>query len=127
MVVKTIELFPFEEAGPVAVAPTPAGRKAELAGLSPGARRTRRRLWLIEDGFNPLTKLPLHPQAPKDASASDRYLRDFTCGTCIHKLVFDVGSKTVAKCDKAITYSEASDLRNWLPACNAWRKRKEDA
>jgi hypothetical protein len=116
------ELFPEDAAGPVVPPPLPAGRAAELAGLSPGARRTRRRLWDIEAGINPLTKLPLHPNAPTDATAKDRYLRDWTCGTCRFKMTVTVGNKTVAKCRKATTWSEYSDLRNWLPACQSYVK-----
>lgn len=124
MRIDTIELFPVTSAGPTAETPSPAERKAQLKGLSPGARRTLRRRWDIEDGIHPLTRLPLHVLAPTDASPSDRYPRPYTCGTCVHKIMRDIGHKTLAKCDKVITYSEASDLRNWLPACECYRPTK---
>ena len=95
-------------------------------GLSPGRRRTLRRLQMIEMGRHPITTFPLHPDAPDDATRKDRYPRPVTCGTCVHLVVLQHHNKTYMKCDlTTMTHSENSDVRRWLPGCMSWRQAEE--
>lgn len=111
------EMFPLEDAGPVM-----PRREDDLAGLSPGRKRTIRRLWKIAEGVHPITGLPLHPLAPADANRNDRIKdRPYCCGSCIHRFTdWGNGSKTYPKCDLKPTRSEWSDLPAWLPGCTAY-------
>jgi hypothetical protein len=112
-----IESLPmFDDVGPVL-----PRREDELAGLSPGRRRTIRRLWKIAEGIHPITGAPLHPEAPKDATRWDRIAqRPFTCGSCAHRFTNWGGAKTYPKCDLHISRSEFTDVPAWLPACSSY-------
>lgn len=95
-------------------------------GLSPDRRRTLRRLQLIELGRHPITHLPLHEQAPADASNKDRYPRFATCGTCVHRVVLEHHDYRYPKCDELSPAELAlrtsrTDTYKWLPACVAYR------
>lgn len=95
-------------------------------GISADRRRTLQRLILIEKGEHPITHLPIHPDAPVDASRKDRYLRPLTCGTCAHRFVMKHHDKTYPKCDLLApeaqqTHSAVTDTPRWLPACVAYR------
>lgn len=101
-------------------------------GISSGRRRTLKRLVMLELGKHPVTQVPLHPQAPEDASRKDRYPRDFTCGTCEHRFMWEYlgtswgdGPKYYRhpKCDllKNVSKSSTTDVARWLPACLMYR------
>lgn len=99
-------------------------------GISPGRRRTLLRIISIERGTHPITGLPIHDQAPPDASNRDRYPRPHTCGTCTHRytvtLFGDVGEgRAYPKCDRLTTERQeartaATDTPRWMPACVAY-------
>jgi len=116
--VVTEPLFPADDAL--------AGLTEVPSGLSADRRRTLRRLQLIELGQHPITHLPLHPQAPADASRWDRYPRPFTCGTCAHRFILHAGTKSYRKCDLLTepdqqSHSAVTDTFAWLPACLAYQ------
>lgn len=95
-------------------------------GLSADRRRTLRRLQLIELGKHPITHLPLHEQAPADASNRDRYPRPATCGTCVHRIVQRYHGRGYPKCDELAPaelalHTSRTDTYKWLPACVAYR------
>lgn len=102
----------FDDPGPVRdVTPIPDG-------LSVGQRRTLRKLQLIELGRHPISGFLLHPNAPADASSKDRYVRDFTCGSCAHR----VTQRGYPKCDlTTMSHTEATDTYRWYPGCMSWR------
>jgi len=91
-------------------------------GISRDRRQTLRRLQLIELGRHPITSLPIHPNAPDDASKRDRYPRPYTCGQCVHRIVHH----GYPKCDELTkleleVHSSRTDTYRWLPACIAYR------
>lgn len=93
------------------------------AGLSPTRKRTLRRLIMLELGTHPVTGLPVHPDAPVDASAKDRFPRPATCGTCEHRIVQNLGTeRSYPKCDRLskdrlAARTAATDTPRWMPAC----------
>ena len=81
---------------------------------------------MIELGTHPVTHLPIHPDAPEDASNRDRYPRPFTCGTCAHRVILQYHDYTYPKCDELTpalleVHSTRTDTYRWLPACIAYR------
>lgn len=120
--IDTIELFPVTEAGPLLPAQS---KDPEMEGLSPGRRRTIRRLRDIARGVHPITGLPLHEDAPEDASRRDRFVRATTCGSCVHRMFVGGHAKDYPKCDLRVTASEATDCPRWLPGCSAWKPVEE--
>ncbi len=95
-------------------------------GISATRRRTLLRLISLERGIHPITSLPLHPQAPADASNKDRYPRFATCGTCVHRVVQQHHDYSYPKCDELSPAELAlrtsrTDTYKWLPACVAYR------
>jgi hypothetical protein len=93
------------------------------AGLSAGRRRTLRRLLLLELGKHPITGLPVHPDAPTDTTAKDRFPRPMTCGTCTHRFVQNLGTeRSYPKCDRLSkdrleARTATTDTPRWMPAC----------
>lgn len=85
------------------------------ADLSPDQRRTKRRVALLAQGFNPRTRLPL--------LESDE---PHTCGDCAHHFVRRMG-QTYHKCDHGVgenvhvSFGPATDVRVSWPACTAWQ------
>jgi acetyl esterase/lipase len=43
-----------------------------------------------------------------------------TCGSCAYLEKIQPGNKSYHKCGLRITYSAASDIRKWWPACTEW-------
>jgi hypothetical protein len=97
-------------------------------GLSAGAKLTARRLLLLADGIHPITGGRLHPDAPTDASRTDRVTRPFTCGSCRFLTAHTYGQQGGVKGPKVelkcgfgggdrITNGHATTLARWLPAC----------
>lgn len=88
-------------------------------GLSRSKRRTALAKQAIDLNKHPMTGLPLHPDAPWDASNKDRKPREFTCGTCIHLLHL----KTAAgypylDCNLS---TRESGARAWYPGCRQYK------
>lgn len=95
------------------------------SGLSADRRRTLRRLQLIELGTHPISRLPIHPDAPGDAGSRDRYIRPLTCGSCTHRFVMQWHDRRYPKCDllapeRQQKHSAVTDTPRWLPACIAY-------
>ncbi len=104
--------------------PAPANTR-ESVGVD--ARRTQRQRALIAKGEHPLTRLPLHPQAPADTGPQVRRPQPFTCGTCTHLLDLDYHNRRYLKCEIAgDTHCAASDCRRWWPACRQYEPRPDD-
>lgn len=87
---------------------------------SVGVRRTKRQAALLAAGKHPLSSilsrpLRLHPEA---APADDRRAQGRRCGNCAHLVKNGWGYQ---KCDIGdgirASHSEASDVRQWWPAC----------
>lgn len=96
------------------------------SGISAQRRRTLLRLLAIDLGRHPITTLPLHPQAPADASSKDRYPRPFTCGSCAHRVLLSYHTRDYPKCDELspaemAKHTARTDTYKWLPACVAYR------
>ena len=109
-------LFPLADAGPQKVVPE-LGEK-----LSPGQRRTIKRLQLLALGQHPITRLPLHPDAPVDGTRFVRKIRPVTCGSCVHHFSAWGGKRTWPKCDMVpLSHSAASDAPAWFPGCMSYR------
>ena len=94
-------------------------------GISAGRRRTLRRLQMIELGTHPISRLPISAAAPEDASRRDRFLRQFTCGTCAHRFVMMAGRKVYPRCDllsdeTVEKHSAVTDTPRWMPARIDW-------
>lgn len=86
--------------------------------LSAGQRLTARQKASIAAGVHPLTRLPIHPQAPRDPEPTDR-ARPFTCGQCAHRVPYRYHDRAYPKCGLvSLAHSEATDCRAWWPACN---------
>ena len=92
-------------------------------GISRDRRRTLLRLISIERKVHPITTLPIHPDAPLDASSKDRFPRPQTCGTCIHRIKVNFGTeRSYPKCDlltkeRLAARTAATDTPRWMPAC----------
>jgi hypothetical protein len=81
--------------------------------LSAGQRLTLRQANDITNGRHPLAGAPLHPNAPTDATRTDRD-RKWTCGTCVHRKLHE----RWAKCDIGPqSRGPATDVRAWWPGC----------
>jgi hypothetical protein len=92
-------------------------------GISRTRRRTLLRQISIEMGIHPITRLPLHPDVPTDASSKDRFPRPMTCGTCVHRIVQNLGTeRNYPKCDRLTkerlaARTSSTDTPRWMPAC----------
>lgn len=107
--------------------------------LSPDRARTARQYRDVENGLNPLTRTPKHPDAPDDCSPTDRYPREGTCGTCKFRTSIEEGTKRLTrasgeivevpkvalKCGfrkgERISYGPATDIRSWWPGCGDYK------
>lgn len=106
---------------------TPGYVDLPLFGLSKGAQRTQRRYAAIDAGIHPLTRKPLHPDAPTDASPTDGYLRPYTCGACAHIVKRPKGYKCGYGDGKRMSDGEATTIFLWLPACTEYEEAPVDS
>lgn len=94
-------------------------------GLGHDARRTRRQHEILAEGYNPGTRIPLHPEA----AAAERVGPGLRCKGCAHLYKTGAGNKAFLKCEQAGTYnsrgSMGPDMRAWWPACRLY-EAKED-
>jgi hypothetical protein len=108
-----------------------------VKGLSADRRRTLRQAMAISQGIHPLglvfSGTWMHPQASRQAKATDPKDLPFRCGSCRWRELWSVGSRTVPKCswtnesptdahpDRGgpvrLSHSVATDVRAWWPAC----------
>lgn len=101
-----------------------------MSDITPDRLRTQRRQQAVDDGLNPLTMTPAHPDAPTDTSPNDRYPRYGTCGTCTHLIAVLIGQrKRALKCNfggtpkrlgPRVTLGPATDVRAWWPGCEQY-------
>jgi len=96
---------------------------------SAGVRRTARQLEAIRNGQHPLAGMgPLHPDADRSASRDDGPNLPLRCGSCVHRMQGGgPSSRTFPKCDVGPrSHSEATDVRAWWPACNAYQPNPKE-
>lgn len=87
--------------------------------MSADRARTARQHAQVAAGIHPLTRGPLHPDAPRDTNSTDR-ARPTTCGTCAHRSTAGRYPKcTLLVFGKPIyvTNGPATDVRAWWPGC----------
>jgi hypothetical protein len=87
-------------------------------GLSRSRRRTALVLQTLDLNKHPMTGLPLHPDAPWDASKADRKPRPVTCATCVHLQHIDMGGYKTLDCNLA---TRNTGQRAWWPGCAQWK------
>lgn len=95
--------------------------KVDGVELGEDARRTHRAAAALAAGRHPVSRLPLHPEAPP---VGDRKAPGPRCGTCTH-LFRRVQGNTYLKCGQNATGGPATDLRAWWPACAAYQPAEE--
>jgi hypothetical protein len=75
-------------------------------------------------GMHPLAKLvrglKLHPEA---APPQDRSAPGLRCGNCARTLRQGMTTRPYLKCELYPSRSEASDIRNWWPACSEFKPK----
>jgi hypothetical protein len=126
-----LTLFPD---GPYRVAPEPAPDRTG------GQKRRDRQALRIRNGLHPLSingmRIPLHPDAPRDAARGDDrpYPR---CGTCRSRELLDWHTRSYPKCaaglrdgqnaddSPRISHGADTDVRAWWPACVSYAPREE--
>jgi hypothetical protein len=113
------------------VEPTPA------VSLTDGQRRNARHLQRINHGIHPLgPPLRLHPDADRTGSRDGPGPR---CGTCQHRILVGGGhARSFPKCvwpktefssfkgSPRVSFSIASDVRTWWPACTDYQPQTEE-
>lgn len=86
--------------------------------LSFGRKLTLRRLAMLAQGIHPLTRLPLHVEAPPVA---DQTAPGRRCGTCALRSGNSHGyQKCHLELDRAqswLRHGAATDVRAWWPGC----------
>jgi len=107
---------------PAPAAPGPATpRNTDSAGV----RRTKRQLADITAGRHPLTRGPLHPDAPTDPQ--NRSTPGKRCGTCNHRTPGTHNGTSYPKCraheGRYLTHGAATDVRAWWPACDTHERQ----
>lgn len=96
-----------------------------LDGLGADARRTYWQRETLVSGMHPVTRRPLHRDAP---SPDDRHAPGPRCRDCAHLIRNHIPSgKTYLKCSTIpITGGPRTDLRAWWPACAGWKPTNDD-
>lgn len=102
--------------------------------LTEGQRRNRLHLMRISDGVHPLgPPLRLHPDADRSGARDGPGPR---CGTCQYRVLTGGHARSFPKCvwpelefrgQKScprVTFSIASDVRTWWPACTDYQPRQ---
>jgi hypothetical protein len=123
-----LEAFPAED---YRVVPEPAPERTS------GQKRRDRQALRIALGLHPLSiegmRIPLHPDAPRDAAKDDErpYPR---CGTCVMRELVGGHSRSYPKCRAAAptvyqsprySHGADTDVRAWWPACGSYEARPE--
>lgn len=83
--------------------------------LGKDARRTRRQLARLEEGFHPGSGVRLHPDAAKGRTGPG-----LRCGGCAHLFPTGAGNKNFLKCTESRGTGHGAsgpDMRRWWPAC----------
>lgn len=119
----TAELF---DPAPYRVAPA----LQEVDTRTAGQKRRDRQLAELENGRHPITHRPLHPDAPP---AGDLHADGPRCQTCRFRRQFGHHDRSYPKCwlgatNRDVPYAshgEATDVRAWWPACDAYEPREE--
>lgn len=106
-------------------APAPARPPDPFEGLGHDARRTLVQLDLIEQGYNPGTRVPLHRDAAKGREGPG-----LRCLMCVHLYRTGAGNKTFYKCREAGVWNSRGswgpDIRMWWPACRLFDPKGDE-
>lgn len=117
------ELF---DSAPWRVAPPPP----DVDDRTADQRRRDRQMRELETGVHPITRRPLHPDAPPPG---DQNAAGPRCGACRHRVLVHHHDRSWPKCWLGatdddlpyVTHGAASDVRAWWPACSAYEQREE--